>query len=351
MARASTPVSGEALLLPARQAVRAVARARLRRAVEQAARLHVPGEPPATDDATPPATYADDPEAVHDFRVALRRLRSWMRAFRPHLADTVRKKTERRLQRLARIAGRARDLEVQSQWLRALPPRSPALTLAAAHWLEQANGVAYDAARRKLAREVAADFPSLADKLDRQLAHYLLDVDVDAPARERPLGAVMAPLLREHRDAVLEKLAAVQTREQLTEAHAARIAVKRLRYLLEALDDVSRPGRAVVKRLAALQHEFGELHDAQVLADRVAAEIAAGERRRLKRAAAAVEPAADGRPAPRAFASLQRRLARRMAGDATRALRVAHAAQTRQSLATVDDIAARLEREDAARAP
>ncbi|HEX9250206.1 MAG TPA: CHAD domain-containing protein, partial [Gemmatimonadaceae bacterium] len=38
----------------------------------------------------------DGDEAVHDFRVAIRRLRSWTRAFKPLLRDDVRRKQRRR---------------------------------------------------------------------------------------------------------------------------------------------------------------------------------------------------------------------------------------------------------------
>jgi len=42
-----------------------------------------------------------DIEALHDFRVALRRLRSWVRAFRPYLSSSVGKKDRLRLRRVA----------------------------------------------------------------------------------------------------------------------------------------------------------------------------------------------------------------------------------------------------------
>src|SRR6478672_7935479 len=58
-----------------------------------------------------------DKEALHDFRVALRRLRSWLRAFRPALADTVGPKIERRLKQIAKETGASRDLEVHVAWV------------------------------------------------------------------------------------------------------------------------------------------------------------------------------------------------------------------------------------------
>src|SRR6476469_6390304 len=62
----------------------------------------------------------DDPsddEALHDFRVALRRLRTWLRAFRPVLRDTLRGKLVRRLGEIADATGASRDLEVRIEWI------------------------------------------------------------------------------------------------------------------------------------------------------------------------------------------------------------------------------------------
>jgi hypothetical protein len=58
-----------------------------------------------------------DDEALHDFRVALRRFRSWERAFREYTRDDISKKRRRQLRDLARDTGASRDLEVHLAWL------------------------------------------------------------------------------------------------------------------------------------------------------------------------------------------------------------------------------------------
>src|SRR6476646_10736621 len=58
-----------------------------------------------------------DAEALHDYRVALRRLRSCLRSYRRELRSTVSRKSRRRLRRLARATNRSRDLEVHTRWL------------------------------------------------------------------------------------------------------------------------------------------------------------------------------------------------------------------------------------------
>ncbi|MBC7670966.1 MAG: CHAD domain-containing protein, partial [Polaromonas sp.] len=48
-------------------------------------------------------------DALHDFRVALRRLRSWIRAFEPSLRDAVSRKQRRRLSAIADATSATRD--------------------------------------------------------------------------------------------------------------------------------------------------------------------------------------------------------------------------------------------------
>ena len=59
----------------------------------------------------------EDPEALHDFRVALRRFRSIERAHRGWVAEALPKKLRKRLRELVQSTGPARDSEVQLGWL------------------------------------------------------------------------------------------------------------------------------------------------------------------------------------------------------------------------------------------
>jgi len=76
-----------------------------------------------------------DPDSVHDFRVALRRLRSWVRLYRPCLDDTLRKRTRRWLNRIADATTELRDLDVQIAWLRAERTALGDSRLEAARWI------------------------------------------------------------------------------------------------------------------------------------------------------------------------------------------------------------------------
>jgi len=59
-----------------------------------------------------------DAEALHDFRVGLRRLRSCLRAYRVALEGSVSKKMRRRFRDLTLATNAGRDSEIQLAWLR-----------------------------------------------------------------------------------------------------------------------------------------------------------------------------------------------------------------------------------------
>src|SRR4051812_47877651 len=63
------------------------------------------------------AFLADESLGFHDLRVALRRLRTWVRAFQPELEDTLRKKARRALRKLAHATNAPRDAESTLEWI------------------------------------------------------------------------------------------------------------------------------------------------------------------------------------------------------------------------------------------
>lgn len=214
---------------------------------------------------------AADAEALHDFRVALRRLRSLLRAFREPLAGSVGAKDRRRVRDLARATGESRDLEVQAAWLRGVLPdlaeheRPGAGHLAAALEARRAE------ADRALHREVARRFPPERKRLAKRLSVYQAGVSLDGLAEGDPLSAALEPRVAEAGAELRARLAAVRGPEDQDEAHEARIAAKRLRYLLEPFEESILGARTVVRELKRLQDVLGDMHDAEVLLGAVAA--------------------------------------------------------------------------------
>ena len=259
------------LTRPVRTAVRLIARTRLLRVLECAARIEVhPGDKPGGRRLAETPLTGDDPEAVHDFRVALRRLRSWMRAFRPYLDDTVARKTERALRRVSRLAGEARDLEVQREWLAEAAADKKSKTAPAAAWLVPGIRTGESAVLHQLGHDVVKTIPRVAAKLARQFGRYTAEIEIDRGEVGPRMSTVVADRILEELPEVRQSLARVQRPSQVADSHLARIAMKRLRYLLEALDPSLAAVAIAVKRLSLMQQSLGDLHDAQVLAGRLA---------------------------------------------------------------------------------
>jgi CHAD domain-containing protein len=215
--------------------------------------------------ATWPRLGTDDPEALHDVRVALRRLRSWLSAYRPALDDTVSRKSRRALRKLARATNAARDTEVALLWLEAqtdLPPEAARgyrdlVDRMTAERMQSAHAVEEFLSRR---------LPRAIDRLDGQLGFYWLSVPVDGPVVEPSMAELTARLVRQHVDELRDAVARARSVHEVSAAHHARIAGKRLRYLLEPLG-TDRRAAMVVARLTKLQDQLGAYHDAQLLAD------------------------------------------------------------------------------------
>lgn len=244
--------SAELLVRPARHAARVVAATLLRAVVRRNARLQ----------------KGDDQRALHDIRVSLRRLRTWLRAMRPVLDDTVRPRTRKRLRTLARATGRARDLEVLLEWLEAQRDKGGAseATVVEAE-LKRDWQSAFDAAASEARTALSAEIEKLAKKLDSQLSHYRVDVRVDGRSAEPTMAALCGDLVAHHTARLERRLSAVHGRPDAAVAHAARIAGKRLRYLLEPLVPSLEGARGVVRRLTKLQDALGDLRDAQLTVD------------------------------------------------------------------------------------
>lgn len=228
------------------------------------------------------ANAADD-EALHDFRVALRRLRSWERAFRPYVSDDLSKKLRRKLRSLAGDTGASRDLEVHLAWLAeqrgALGRRQrPGLT-----WLMATLERRKAKADEVLERDVAARFGRLRSKLERALASYRerLRLRDGRPVLPEAFADALAPRLGDAATELREHLARVRFINSANDGHEARIAAKRMRYLLEPVAKAVPGAGTVVDRLKGLQDVLGDLHDAQVFGaeiEALAAEVVAARR-------------------------------------------------------------------------
>lgn len=271
-------------------------------------------------------TYADD-RALHDFRVALRRLRSTLRGYRSCIKQRVPRKLMRRARSLARATNAARDSEVQVHWLRSVGGRMRPHERPGYQWLVRAVEGRVRAAYQDMR---AYDVPGRFRKFDARLRRSLVgDAGKDGSTL---FAAALFQRLQEAGAELEVHLQRVHSPADEMEAHQARIAAKRLRYLLEPVRDCLPQGRAAVEELKQLQDLLGEIHDMQVmenvlihLVQIAAAEkakqlmeltldasgeaVCAAERRRSYRAGLLAVGALVSERRQALFAELQRRLA------------------------------------------
>jgi CHAD domain-containing protein len=129
-------------------------------------------------------------------------------------------------------------------------------------------------------------------RLSRKLGKRLGAADAEQDGREATFGAALAPVVRDELAEARERLAAVVGPDDEEHAHRARIAAKRVRYLLEPLRrDGGADAGAAVKRWKELQDLLGEMHDAHVLGRELGAALddAGGRQAALRNGILAVE--------------------------------------------------------------
>ncbi len=252
------------LLRPAVEAARRVALASLAQARAAAGRL----------------ADTDDPSALHDLRVAVRRVRTTLRAWRRDLENVGRRRRDA-LGAFQDETGAGRDAEVQLAWVRTVEDDLDS---------EERPGCEAYAERLRRLRAGAAEagagvwsarFSAIEEALRRRLARYRVEVRLDGGGSPPTYATALAPKARAAARKVAKKLLAIEDAEDRRRVHRARILAKRLRYLVEPAAGRLPEADAVVERLRVLQDVLGDLHDAHVLEDslvRWATDLAAGER-------------------------------------------------------------------------
>lgn len=237
----------------------------------------------------------EDPEGVHDMRVAIRRLRGALEPAEPFYPPKAYKRALRRVKALARALGHVRDADVHLISLRkrlhwAAPEEQPGI----AGLID--NIVADRAGSR-------ADLDPILDQWEGPHADHLVEVrDLLAKARgrkqkDRTRDSVAAVALRALAGR-LEELGNVvgvlstPDRGDPEELHAVRIVAKRLRYTLELFSPVLGPDiDDLLAEFKTLQDLLGELHDRDVMVDLLQLErVGAAERQLDALARAALEP-------------------------------------------------------------
>ena len=228
----------------------------------------------------------DDPECVHQARVASRRMRAALRVFDGCFDAERSTRWAKEIRRVTGRLGEARDIDVQIELLCDL--------LASIEQPACYPGVARLLAKLQRRRDRVQ--PKVAEAADRiEASGVLREIrtvakQVLAEAEANGTGQWNSGVLDRTRPRILEQLAELLSHqdsldrpEDQQQHHAMRIAAKRLRYTLEIFSPAYR-GRldASITALKRVQTLLGEVHDCDVWVERLAT-FAAKEQKRIEK--------------------------------------------------------------------
>jgi inorganic triphosphatase YgiF len=221
------------------------------------------------------------PEAVHQMRVGLRRLRAAFKAFEPLSTDHERPRIDAELKWLAQALDAARDLDVFIH---------EAFTPAAA---ESDDPQFAELGRQLLQAQTRAYDHALEAVQSRRCWLALLDAaawietgpwsrsqdPVIAELRERPIELLARDALDHLRQVIRRRARPGLRRLDPVSRHKLRIRAKRLRYAVEFFEPLF-PGRrathrAFLARLKSLQDQLGALNDLAMSRERLLPALAA----------------------------------------------------------------------------
>ncbi len=215
----------------------------------------------------PGSRQGEDIEAVHDMRVATRRMRSAFALFEPFYRPKVIAPLVRDLRRTARALGAVRDLDVFLEKLdhyrQGLPPE------AASSLAPLIETVAEDraAARARLIAHLdSRAFAAFVDDYEIFLTTPGLGArKIKSPGPVAYQVRHIAPRLVYTRYEAVRAYETILDSAALETLHALRIECKRLRYTLEFFSEVmGQPVNNVINELKKLQDHLGDLNDAEV---------------------------------------------------------------------------------------
>lgn len=228
----------------------------------------------------PRVEEGEDPEAIHQLRVASRRLRTNLRVFQVVYPPKRARRWRRELAHTAGALGEARDCDVQiivlDEFLRSLDDASlrPGARRLLWRWQQRRAGLQEgvlgslkDLRKSQVLAEMESFVsPFLADGPEPDEHEALWPFATMAVGQRLETFQSLAPAVY-HEDAV-------------DPLHALRIAAKHLRYALEIFSPLYEPWvKEVIQTLRTIQDGLGEIHDCDVWEQELIAFVTAEERR------------------------------------------------------------------------
>lgn len=240
--------------------------------------------------ANQPAALAGDPEGVHQARIAIRRVRSALRLFSPHLESHARRLFEDELRRAGRTIGEARDWDVFCDEI--LPrvsetPQARKFTDMMRPPAEARRAAAHESCVRQLQdpsfRALVLGLAAWTEEGRRDSS------ELGDRALKRDIADIAKKLLDRLEAKATKRGRAVRPGASPAELHPLRKSLKKLRYGVEFLESIypHKKAKRFLRRLKRLQSALGEINDA-AMATRLAESLATDRRLGLAPSAAAV---------------------------------------------------------------
>jgi CHAD domain-containing protein len=203
-----------------------------------------------------------DAGAIHDLRVATRRMQEALQMFAPLLPEEPRERVRRRARRIRRQFAGLRDADVVARLVQHLAADAPEEDRTAILALGRTLSAKAARLRRAMARRTGGA-PHVAGF--RKRLHDL--IESTAPGDRTALQRALSAGLRERAGELRQALARAK-RGAPQPLHRARIAVKRWRYGLE-LAQAARIASCAkeIERAQEIQDRLGSIHDLDVLID------------------------------------------------------------------------------------
>ena len=210
---------------------------------------------------------ADDQTAVHQLRIAARRLRSALTTYRPLLDPSTTEPVREELRWLGRSLSEARDAQVLRERLHAmLGDEPPELVLGPVlARIDDELRAAYRAGLELAVQTLDGErYARLLDTLDDLVAS-----PPSTPAARQPAHEILPLLLRRDAKRLRRAVAAIDRSptgpERDAALHAARKKAKRLRYAAEsAVPALGKPAKRLTAAAKTMQQILGDHQDAVV---------------------------------------------------------------------------------------
>jgi len=216
-----------------------------------------------------PQLYDGDVDAVHDARVASRRVREALPLSEPWHRPAVIEDLGTMFKEIGRSLGRVRDADARLAMLSSLearvPPAAPSLVVLRRR---------HDHLRQRLMRKLIKKF----ERLD--IPTVVGDIAAGRSRASRPWARVGGGWREQLRRTLKDRAQTMHESVQHTTGvyfpnrlHRTRISVKKCRYAVEIADETGAGSDAddILRYLRNTQDVLGDLHDDQILVDELAA--------------------------------------------------------------------------------